>query len=228
MGQQQLVKAKPELHKKTFLKPVIKDSKFCSTCHKVGLPFELNHYKDFLRGQNHYDTFLLSGVSGHGARSFYYPAEAKANCVDCHMTSIASHDFGASDFDGKGGREIHNHLFLGANTGLAAILRQPGGRRGPRRSSSRTRRSASTSSASAKGAGSTASCLGPLRPEVPTLEPGEAVPGRGRRPDARPRPPVHPGDGRLERDLGRADRQGRRPRDRPLGRDRTPTATVDP
>ena len=32
-----------------------------------------------------------------------------------------STDFGARDFDGKGGREIHDHFFLGANTGLAAI-----------------------------------------------------------------------------------------------------------
>ena len=70
---QTLVKAKPEMHKKTFLKPVIKDAEFCSTCHKVGLPYGVNHYKDFVRGQNHYDPFLLSGVSGHGAQSFYYP-----------------------------------------------------------------------------------------------------------------------------------------------------------
>ena len=76
-----LVKAKPEMHKRTFLKPAIKDSKFCSTCHKVGLPYALNHYKDFLRGQNHFDTFLLSGVSGHGARSFYYPPVAKGTSV---------------------------------------------------------------------------------------------------------------------------------------------------
>ena len=33
-----------------------------------------------------------------------------------------STDFGARDFDGKGGREIHDHLFIGANTGLATIL----------------------------------------------------------------------------------------------------------
>src|SRR5262249_9440931 len=59
----QLVKAQPDLHKKTFLKPFHKTAEFCATCHKVSLPVELNHYKDFLRGQNHYDTFLLSGVS---------------------------------------------------------------------------------------------------------------------------------------------------------------------
>ena len=47
----QMVKAKPEFHKKTFLKPLHKTPEFCSTCHKVSLPFELNHYKEWLRGQ---------------------------------------------------------------------------------------------------------------------------------------------------------------------------------
>ena len=37
----QLVKAKPDFHKKTFLKPFMKTEEFCSTCHKVGLPFEV-------------------------------------------------------------------------------------------------------------------------------------------------------------------------------------------
>ena len=31
-----LVKAKPEMHKKTFMKPVIRTAEFCSVCHKVG------------------------------------------------------------------------------------------------------------------------------------------------------------------------------------------------
>lgn len=43
---QQLVKAKPSFHKKTFLKPLHKNAEFCSTCHKVHLPFALNKYKD--------------------------------------------------------------------------------------------------------------------------------------------------------------------------------------
>lgn len=118
-----LIKAKPEMHKRTFLKPdVHQKPEFCSTCHKVGLPFALNHYKDFVRGQNHWDTFLLSGVSGHGARSFYYPPVAKSSCVDCHMTLIPSNDFGAkSTFDNSGERKIHDHMFLGANTALPSF-----------------------------------------------------------------------------------------------------------
>ncbi len=85
-------------------------------------PIGVNHYKDFVRGQNHHDPFLLSGVSGHGAQSFYYPDVAKTNCDECHMELKPSTDFGARDFDGKGGREIHDHLFIGANTGLPTIL----------------------------------------------------------------------------------------------------------
>jgi tetratricopeptide (TPR) repeat protein len=118
----QLVKAKPDFHRKTFLKQFHRSTEFCSTCHKVSIPFAVNHYQEFLRGQNHHDPFLLSGVSGHGARSFYYPAEAKTRCAECHMPLSASKDFGARDFDGTGQRKIHNHLFPGANTGLPWLL----------------------------------------------------------------------------------------------------------
>ncbi|MGO8699072.1 MAG: multiheme c-type cytochrome [Limisphaerales bacterium] len=120
---QQLVKGKPEFHKKTFLKPFMRTAEFCSTCHKVSIPGDLNHYKDFLRGQNHYDTYLLSGVSGHGARSFYYPDHARQNCAACHMPLQESQDFGANFFNptNNSARFIHNHLFPGGNTGLAFI-----------------------------------------------------------------------------------------------------------
>ena len=119
----QLIKAKPEFHKKTFLKPLHKTAEFCSTCHKVHLPVELNHYKDFLRGQNHYDSFVLSGM-GHGARSFYFPPTgAKENCASCHMELKPSQDFGAKDFDGTGQRKRHSHFFPGSNTGLPELLK---------------------------------------------------------------------------------------------------------
>ena len=118
----QLVKAKPDFHKKTFLKPFMKTAEYCSTCHKVGLPFEVTHYKEFLRGQNHYDTFLLSGA-GHGARSFYYPPKAEVNCNDCHMPLKPSEDFAAQFFNptNKSQRFIHDHLFPSANNALPHI-----------------------------------------------------------------------------------------------------------
>jgi tetratricopeptide (TPR) repeat protein len=122
----QIIKAKPDFHKKTFLKKFHRGatlgSEFCSTCHKVSLPVELNHYKEFLRGQNHSDSYHLSGVSGHGARSFYYPALAKTTCTSCHMPLKPSGDFGANDYDGSGIRKVHDHLFPAANTGLPWLL----------------------------------------------------------------------------------------------------------
>ncbi|MBM3955855.1 MAG: hypothetical protein FJ309_14785 [Planctomycetes bacterium] len=121
----QLVKAKPAHHKKTFLKDFHRSAEFCSTCHKVSLPGELTHYKDFLRGQNHYDPYLLSGVSGHGARSFYYPPEAKGNCNACHMPLAESADFGAKYYDATGRLTVHDHLFPAANTGLAWLGDRP-------------------------------------------------------------------------------------------------------
>jgi tetratricopeptide (TPR) repeat protein len=121
----QWIKAKPDFHRRTFLKPFHRnamiDGPFCSTCHKVSLPVALNHYKDFLRGQNHHDDHHLSGV-GHGARSYYFPPQAKAKCAECHMPLEPSNDFGTKDFDGSGIRKRHHHGFPAANTGLFAIL----------------------------------------------------------------------------------------------------------
>lgn len=123
----QLIKAKPDLHKKTFLKPFHRTEEFCSTCHKVFLPVELNHYKDFLRGQNHYDTYLLSGASGHGARSFYYPPKAFDNCAACHMpekdVGDLSVNFAGRTDPATGKRTQRNHLFPAANTGLPELLK---------------------------------------------------------------------------------------------------------
>lgn len=115
-----LLKGRPQLHKTSYLKPFHETAEFCSTCHKVHLPEELNHYK-WLRGQNHYDSFLISGVSGHGVASFYYPQEASSNCNVCHMPLLESDDFAASDFDDSGRLTIHSHQFPAANTAIQAM-----------------------------------------------------------------------------------------------------------
>ena len=113
----QLVKAKPSFHKQMMLKDFHKTSEFCSVCHKVHLPEELNNYK-FLRGQNHYDSHLLSGVSGHSIRSFYYPPVANVNCNECHMPRKPSNDFGSINNLKTGVSETHNHMFPSANTAV--------------------------------------------------------------------------------------------------------------
>jgi tetratricopeptide (TPR) repeat protein len=167
-----LVKAKPEMHKKSFMKPVIRSAEFCSTCHKVGLPFALNHYRDFVRGQDHYNTYLLSGVSGHGARSFYYPPVAKSNCAECHMDLLGSNDFGARDFDGKGARQIHNHLFPGANTALPALHGDAQAALA-HKTFLEDKKVRVDLFALREGGAIEGAFLGPLRPEVPTLKAGQ-------------------------------------------------------
>lgn len=115
-----LVKAKPDLHKRSMLKPFHRTAEFCMVCHKVHLPVEVNDYR-WVRGQDHYDSWHNSGASGFGSRSFYHPPTAK-KCSECHMPLMASEDFGNI----KG--EIHNHLFLGANTALPRIRQYLGER----------------------------------------------------------------------------------------------------
>ena len=109
-----LVKAKPDFHKRTFLKPLHKTPEFCGTCHKVHLPVELNAYK-WLRGQNHYDSYHLSGVSGHGVTSFYYPPRAEHNCNGCHLPLHESDDFGTKANDDSGVLTVHDHQFPSAS-----------------------------------------------------------------------------------------------------------------
>ncbi len=119
-----LIKAKPEFHRKTFLKPLHRSPEFCGTCHKVALPEALNGYR-WLRGQNHYDSFLLSGVSGHSTQSFYYPEQAEKNCNGCHMPARVSDDFGARQIDDSGELQIHDHQFPSANTAIPWLLGMP-------------------------------------------------------------------------------------------------------
>jgi tetratricopeptide (TPR) repeat protein len=120
----QLIRAKPEFHKKTLLQPFHRSAEFCSLCHKVHIPQEVNNYR-WLRGQNHYDSFLLSGVSGHRVDSFYYPEHAVARCSSCHMALQPADDPAARDFDDSGVRSVHLHQFPGANTGIVQLLDLP-------------------------------------------------------------------------------------------------------
>ena len=107
-----LIKLNPEPHRRVFLKPFMKQqtAEFCSSCHKVHLDVPVNHYR-WIRGFNEYDNWQASGVSGEGARSFYYPAKAQ-QCADCHMPLERSNDMG------NVAGTVHSHRFPGANTAL--------------------------------------------------------------------------------------------------------------
>jgi thioredoxin-like negative regulator of GroEL len=108
-----LIRMEPSLHRQTFMKPFMRTPEFCASCHKVALLPPMNEYH-WLRGQNHYDSWFDSGVSGNAVRSFYDPPKAKA-CRDCHLPLIDSKEFGSRD--GK----VHDHVFPAANTALPAV-----------------------------------------------------------------------------------------------------------
>jgi tetratricopeptide (TPR) repeat protein len=110
-----LLEIDPQPHRETFLKPFHRDQtpEFCSSCHKVHLDVPVNGYR-WLRGFNDYDNWQASGVSGLGARSFYYPAKPQ-KCADCHMPLVASDDPAA-----KNG-QIRSHRFAAANTALPFV-----------------------------------------------------------------------------------------------------------
>src|SRR2546426_3221160 len=107
-----LVRLNPEPHRRTFLKPFMREqtAEFCSTCHKVHLDLPVNHYR-WIRGFNEYDNWQGSGLSGQGARSLYY-SPAPKQCPDCHMPMVPSQD--AGNMEGY----VHSHRFPGANTAV--------------------------------------------------------------------------------------------------------------
>lgn len=110
-----LLELDPQPHKKTFLKSFHTEQtpEFCSSCHKVHLDIPVNGYRWF-RGFNDYDNWQASGISGEGARSFYYPPKPQ-KCADCHMPLVASNDPAARD--GK----VRSHRFPAANTALPYV-----------------------------------------------------------------------------------------------------------
>ena len=167
----QLIKAKPAFHKETMLKPLHKTPEFCSTCHKVHLPPELNHYR-WLRGQNHYDSFLMSGVSGHRVDSFYYPPEAKSGCSACHMPPRPDDDDPAARvLSTDGQRDVHDHLFAAANTAVPTMVGRPAGENADR--VAMMQRAARVDIFGLKEGGHIEGKLhAPLRPALPALAPG--------------------------------------------------------
>ena len=166
----QLVKAKPAFHKQTFLKPLHREAEFCGTCHKVHIPKELNAYK-WLRGQNHYDTYLLSGVSGHGVASFYYPDRTELNCNGCHMPLLPSADFGAKRYVQGGALSVHDHLFPSANTAVPKLAGHPDWVTDRHREFNRGVMRIDLFGLRAGGEIDGA-LIAPLGPELPALEPG--------------------------------------------------------
>jgi len=127
-----MVRLKPGPHRDAMLKPFHRSPEFCSVCHKVHIPEAVNHFK-WTRGQDEYDHWHHSGVSGNAVMSWTPPNPSPKICRDCHMPAVASGDFGGKrrsiEGQGAGGKgqgearpyTIRDHRFLAANTALPTI-----------------------------------------------------------------------------------------------------------
>jgi len=105
----------PGAHDARVRPPLMAEAEFCAACHKVGLGREITADR-WLRGQNDYDAWHTSAVSGNGAGSVYRPAISQ-RCQDCHMPLEAAP---LGDPAAKNGM-IRSHRFLGANSALAHL-----------------------------------------------------------------------------------------------------------
>ena len=114
-----LVKAKPEMHKKEFMKPIIKSAEFCSVCHKVGIPVSASIITRISSGGRTITTPTCFRV---------FPATVPAAFIILQWRSRTAMNATwtcwppATSVPGtstaRGDRQIHNHLFPGANTAL--------------------------------------------------------------------------------------------------------------
>ena len=110
---QMLIKVEPRAHRQKMLLPVHSEGEFCMTCHKVSLDKPQNNYR-WLRGQNEYDAWHHSGVSGNAVASFYAPT-SPLKCQNCHMGLEVSND------KGNDAGKVRGHFFNAVNTALPSL-----------------------------------------------------------------------------------------------------------
>lgn len=104
-------------HRRAVMRPLLKTSDFCGTCHKSTVTPTLNNYK-FLRGFSAYDEWQQSAASRETVAP-YYKRQTRADCRTCHMPRIAAaHDVAAKD------GTVASHRWLGANTTTPLFYQQ--------------------------------------------------------------------------------------------------------
>jgi len=109
----QLIRAKPDQHKLSFLKPLHKTSEFCLACHKANIDVAVNQYR-WKRGQNEYDSWHDSSAGMRSALTFYNGVEPKS-CQTCHMPDVPTGDPAARD------GLTRDHTFASANSAMAMV-----------------------------------------------------------------------------------------------------------
>ena len=110
---EKFINSKPDVHKKSYLKPIYKKSTYCASCHDETSP---------LTGKKVVATFKEWERS-----PFNDPNNPKKHksCIDCHMTYMENGRFsplkGRSTDGGKIKKDIKLHYFSGSNHFLSGL-----------------------------------------------------------------------------------------------------------
>lgn len=107
------INAKPEEHKKSYLKPLYKEAKYCASCHDETSP---------ITGKQIVSTFK------QWEKSEYNNLKDKTkhkSCIDCHMTYLKDDKFsplrGTSTDGGVVKDDVKVHYFAGSNHFLSGL-----------------------------------------------------------------------------------------------------------
>ena len=169
----QLIRSRPALHRKSVSTPGVTDSaQLCGTCHKAWLPEGLNHYR-WLHGQDHYDSWRLSGVSGHGVDAWRWPEDPQTDCNGCHMGRITSDGMSARIHGEDTVATVRDHLFAAGNTAIATLLDLPD-RKGILEAHEKILEESMRVDIVGlrEGGMISGAFIGPIRPGIPRIEPG--------------------------------------------------------
>jgi tetratricopeptide (TPR) repeat protein len=105
-------------HRRAMMRPLLKSTEFCASCHKSQVPQQLNDYK-FLRAFSVGDEFQQSSFSKESPHPFY--TRDKESCNSCHMKKEAAPLF---DVAAKEGR-LSSHRWPAANTAIPFFYKWP-------------------------------------------------------------------------------------------------------
>jgi tetratricopeptide (TPR) repeat protein len=98
-------------HRRAEMRPLLKEPRFCISCHQSHVPKGFNDYK-FLRSFSVGSEFQTSSFSGESPHTFY--ARGKATCNSCHMKKEPAL---LSDVSAKDGL-LRSHRSAAANTAI--------------------------------------------------------------------------------------------------------------
>ncbi len=104
------VRALPALHSAELARPLHLQPEYCGTCHSLVPPKAVNGSGELVV-QDDYGQWLAGPFAGHA------DADARRDCIACHMPLVRSRDPAARD------GLIRSHRFLGGNTALPALNR---------------------------------------------------------------------------------------------------------